>query len=594
MLRGYRWQFFAFVMSAILFAAALSTRLADTSPDTTQPDTARESTASTATPTVIATDAPLVTTPLPPETLSNTETATFTEGVIGQMQRLNPLLAGFNPVDKDITSLIFEGLTALNQYGEPIPALAASWVISSDGLEYVVRLREDVLWQDGIPFTAEDVAFTMALLRAPDFPGPAAVGAFWRTVETEQLDTFLIRFRLTQPLGSFLDKLRIGILPAHALTGTIASQLASHPFNLSPIGTGPYQLEALRSDGLQVRQVDLRVAPAYRQRPEGQTGYGIDRMRFQLFDTLDDALTALAAGDIDGLAGRSRQERPLLLSAARTANYQTHTTLEPTLGVIIFNWHKDDLRLFREQRVRLALASGINRASVIERWLSNRAIEANSPLLPGSWAYDANINWPPYDPAAARYLLETANLRLNAESDEAEAPEEPSPYLFQFDILTPDDPALVNLVNEFAAQWGQLNIGVTVTPVSGESYRTRLAGGDFDAALVELSLAESADPDVYAFWHIGQYPDGLNYGGVDDRFIAEVLERARRDSSGINRIIHYRDFQRIFAERAIALPIYYPLFTYITADDVDGVQIGFVGAPSDRFLTLRDWSRRAS
>src|SRR5690606_13016599 len=169
-----------------------------------------------------------------------------------------------NTAESDITALIFEGLTRMNAYGEPEPNLAQSWVISSDGLEYIVTLRSDVLWQDGVPFTAADVDFTMSILRAPDFPGDPQLGTFWRTVEAEVLGDHLVRFRLTQPLGSFLDKLRIGILPAHALLGTSAAQLVGHPFNLSPIGTGPYQLEALRTNsGDRIAQIDLRAAPVY-------------------------------------------------------------------------------------------------------------------------------------------------------------------------------------------------------------------------------------------------------------------------------------------------------------------------------------------
>src|SRR5690606_19162359 len=257
MLRGFRWQLIALIAAAALFVASLTGRpdiLTDSAPDEVVPPTA---TAAEPTPAPIDTPAPGVL--IQPEPISG-ESATFREGLIGSVQRLNPLLA--NSTETDITGLIFEGLTRINQYGEPEPLLAQSWVISTDGLEYVVTLRDDVLWQDGLPFTAADVDFTMSLLRAPDFPGPPDVGAFWRTVETEILGDYLVRFRLTQPLGSFLEKLRIGLLPAHALLGTPAAQLARHPFNLSPIGTGPYQLEALRTEtGGSIRQVDLRAAP---------------------------------------------------------------------------------------------------------------------------------------------------------------------------------------------------------------------------------------------------------------------------------------------------------------------------------------------
>ena len=596
MLRGFRWQLIAFIAAVVLFVVALANRATPpVVPSQTAVPAATASPEPTTAPPPTANPGTLIQ-PEPPQG----QISTFTEGLVGAVQHLNPLLA--DAPERSITTLIFEGLTRINAYGEPEPALAESWVLSSDGLEYVVTLRDDVLWQDGVPFTAADVDFTMALLRAPDFPGSAEVNAFWQTVETEVLGDHLVRFRLTQPLGSFLDKLQIGLLPAHALAGTPAGQLAAHPFNLSPIGTGPYQLEGIRTDGSTIQQVDLRAAPVYRQRPEGQTGYAIDRIRFQVYSTFEDALASLGSGELDGLAAQSHAERGALLATADPRSFNTHTSLEPALGVLIFNWQRDETRFFREQRVRLALETGIDRASVIERHLLNRAVRADSPLWPGSWAYTADLQWPPHDLITARFLLETAHLQVNvateaeetseAEGEEAEATAEPtaSPYLLSFSILAPDDDRLVAMLQELAVQWSQLNVNVTIESEEPEAYQARLESGDFDAALVEFSLGSSADPDVYAFWHQGQYPDGLNFGGLDDPTISELLERARRDPSGINRAEIYDEFQRDFVERAIAIPMYYPLFTYVTTANVEGVQFGFVGSPVDRFQTLQQWS----
>jgi peptide/nickel transport system substrate-binding protein len=584
MVRELRWQLLALLGAAALFTVTLVSRPANDSGP-----------ALATTPVAVAAQTALTPTQTPgavvqPEA-ANGELASFREGLVGSVQRLNPLLAEENPAERDITTLIFEGLTRTNQYGEPVPLLAKSWVIAANRLEYIVTLREDVLWQDGIPFSADDVAFTMSLLRDADFPGSDELGTFWRTVETEQLGPHLVRFRLTQPLGSFLDKLQIGILPEHALRGTPASALLTHPFNLSPIGTGPYQLEALRSaDSQSINQVDLRVAPVYRQRPEGQTGYTIDRLSFVLLPTIEAALVELRQQRIDGLATRNRYERQSLLLTADPNVYDTHTALDNTLGVLIFNWQRPETRFFREQRVRLALETGMDRTSVLERWLLNSAVQANSPLWPGSWAYVADLRWPPSDINGARFLLETANRRLERNED-AESEATPSPYMLSFDILTRDDASLVNMLHEVAAQWSQIGVNAQVEPEDETAYQRRLAAGDFDMALVELSLGTSADPDVYTFWHQGQYPDGLNYGGVDDTRISEILERARRDPSGINRAILYADFQQTFVDRAIAIPMYYPLFTYATASDVSGVQLAFIGQPADRFRTLADWQR---
>ena len=145
----------------------------------------------------------------------------------------------------------------------------------------------------------------------------------------------------------------------------------------------------------------------------------------------------------------------------------------------------------------------------------------------------------------------------------------------------------VRVAEEIATQWSQLNSTVTVDVAALDRYQQRLESNDFDVALVELVLG--VDPDVYAYWHEGQYPDGQNYGGVNDRRISELLERGRTDASGINRAIYYRDFQHEFVDRAIALPLYYPLYSYAVASHISGVQLGLMSHPTDRFRTIQSW-----
>jgi peptide/nickel transport system substrate-binding protein len=590
MFRGFRWQLLALLLATGIFVASLVVRLQPSALPSTPLPASATATATTS-PAAEPTTAPVILPTLQP----GTRQVAFREAVVGSISRLNPLFADLNPVDRDISALIFEGLVRTNQYGEPIPLLASDWVISSDGLEYVFTLREDVLWQDGVPFSALDVGYTMSILRDPLFPGSPELRAFWRTVETEVLGTHIVRFRLTQPLGTFLDELQIGILPEHALRGTSAQQLASHPFNLTPIGTGAYQLESLTNPASPLGgQVTLRRAPVYRSRQQAQTEYAIDRITMVLYPSFEESLAALNSGAVDALAASSADERTQLVQLSlMNPNIAIYSQIENTLGALIFNWMREDAPFLREQRVRVALQSGLDRNSIIERNLVDTAIAANSPLMPGSWAYQDNLPWAAYNPQAARDQLATASARLAAatpESETAEGTDDGS--FFTMSILTPDTPALVQICNEIAAQWAQIGVRVTVDAVSIERYRSRLEAGDFVIAFVEYSLGSSADPDVYTFWHQGQIPpDGLNYGGADDGRISELLERARRDASGINRIEIYRQFQQEFAERVIAIPLYYPLFTYAVSSAYSGVQLGFMGGESDRFRTIGEWSR---
>ncbi|MFZ8390696.1 hypothetical protein ACO1L1_14190, partial [Staphylococcus aureus] len=88
------------------------------------------------------------------------------------------------------------------------------------------------------------------------------------------------RFKLAQPLAAFLDYLRIGILPEHVLRNVAPANLSGQPFNLAPIGTGPYQFDALIGNGNQPTGIRLRFAATYSQRPEGKDGYALRQIVF--------------------------------------------------------------------------------------------------------------------------------------------------------------------------------------------------------------------------------------------------------------------------------------------------------------------------
>jgi peptide/nickel transport system substrate-binding protein len=601
-MQGFRWQLIALLLAVGVFTAAFITRISTAPPTPTATPDAPAPISDTATPQPTPTPITITATPaavtdgsrdVSRRAIETDGVPTFTEALPGRVTRLNPLLT--TPAEADITALIYEGLTRINRFSEPVPALALDWVVSRDGRQYVFTLREGVLWHDGNPFTARDVVYTFSLLADPEFPGESSLANFWQTVEVQAISDTLVRFRLAQPLSRFPSLLTIGILPEHALRGTSASQLANHPFNLTPIGTGPYQLESLRSDDAQrIAGVDLRAAPVYRQRADFPGGYTIERMRFRITPDFEQALALLENGLVDGLAARHMSQRPALVNVSNTAT-RRYTSIAPSVGILIYNWDEgEERRFFREARVRNALQQCVNRVTPVESRLADRAVVATSPLLPNSWGYADALAWPAPNTEAGQQLLETANIQLDdqdtddaAITDLSTTQASQSAVVNRFTLLTRDDPALRGIAEEIATQWAGCGLDVTVEAVDGDTLQRRVAAGEFDAAMVELPL--SADPDVYVYWHVGQHPDGKNYGGVADDRISEMLERARHDSNGINRAQLYRQFQQLFVQRAIALPLYYPLFTYAVDDRVQGVQLGFISQPADRFRTINQW-----
>ncbi len=570
MLRGFRWQLLALLLSMVVLLAGALFRLSRLE------DIARDSSPTPARATVAA--------PSPLPTIAGATVAQaspsapawiYREALTGAVARLNPLLAHLNPVDHDISSLIFEGLFASNDYGEIVPRLAEELVISADGREYVVRLRDDIRWHDGIAFDADDVVYTMALLADPDYEPYSAASEFWQTVETQKLDAGLLRFRLAQPFSSFPYLLTIGMLPAHALEGTRVKALAAHPFNLSPIGTGPYQLASLRAnDAGLIDAVELALSPVYRARPEGQNGYAFSALRFELVEDAAAAILAFRSGRVDGLANIGSRGALLALPDSRI-----YSQAQSSLATLIFNWADSP---FAERRLRQALSLGLDMPTLIEAHFSGDAIFADSPYPPGSSVYRGQAFWTTQDLSQAETLL--ASTRRGAE--EAEEADSPDPNL-SLSLLVGEGQAARALAGDIAQAWRSLGIDVALELAGILELDERLRSGRFEAAIVEQRIG--GDFDLFPFWHPAQASAGQNYGQASSLEIAELLELARVEVYSARRHSMRLQFQEEFANQALAIPLYAPLFTVVQRDTIQGLRLGHLGSSADRFRNIRDW-----
>lgn len=586
MFRGFRWQLIALILALLLFfSGALfrlsrqssGAKLASPTPAALAAKTSTVSTISDTPPNPSSDLTPQATTQAP-----DVSAPAYREGLVGSLRRLNPLFAHLNPVDRDISSLIFEGLFGTNEYGEIVPRLAERLVISSDGIEYVVKLREDIRWHNGLPFNADDVIYTMSLLSDPAYAGISPVGEFWGTVETQRLDDYLVRFRLAQPLSSFTHLLTIGILPEHALRGTAAAALAQHPFNLSPIGTGPYQLSGLRlGSENSVASVELALAPVFLERGEAQGRYHLTGLSFHLFPSGQAAIAAYASGQLSALADLATRAELLALP-----NSRVYTQTDSSVTMILFNWKES---IFAERRLRQALSLSLDLPALVRKNLGTAVAYADSPYAPGSSVYRPNPFWLAHNLDQALALLDAARI-LPAEpgetDPESDASDADAPAM-RFSLLIDDSNPQRQLADDFAAQWGRLGFQVQAEAVSADALANRLTTGRFDSAIATLRIG--GDFDLYRYWHPAQLDNGRNYGAVSNHEIAELIELARREIYSGRRALLQQKTQETFADEAIAIPLYYPLFTFIVHAEFEGIRLGYLTSPADRFRGIGDW-----
>jgi peptide/nickel transport system substrate-binding protein len=181
-------------------------------------------------------------------TLEPKQGGTLRLGAIGQPSYVNPVLAQSNDYDKDLIELIYDGLYSIDGQGQLITDLAEKTETSEDGRTYIIFLKDNVFWHDGMPFTADDVIFTIETIQDPSIRSPLRLN--WGGVVVEKLGTHVIRFNLKNPYKPFLQNLTLKIIPKHIWENIESRNFLSTPYNLKPIGTGPYLFDSLEKNKL--------------------------------------------------------------------------------------------------------------------------------------------------------------------------------------------------------------------------------------------------------------------------------------------------------------------------------------------------------
>jgi len=496
-----------------------------------------------------------------------------------------------NQADRDIDRLLYTGLVRFNEQGVPQPDLAENWAITADGLTYTVTLRAGAKWHDGVAVTSDDVIYTFSKLQDADYPGPTDLHDMWVQITLTRLDDRTVQFKLPEAFAPFLDYLSLGLLPDHLLRGVSAGDLVDHPINLQPIGTGPFRFTNLEIDNGAIKRVSLAAFDDY----YGQPAY-LERVDLLFFATQSEALQAYQSGEVQGIAAPSGATLQTLLDDPEMNIYSARL---PSAGVVFLNTAHPEKTFLGDKSVRQALLLAINRQSIIDRFLGGQAIVATGPVLPGTWAYAQALTPLAYDPERAASLLDAAGWKVPVGAVEG-SPEyirssEDLPLAFT--LVHADDETHTAIAQALREYWGRIGVVATLKAVPAEALLTDyLEPREFEAVLTDLDLTRYPDPDPYPFWHDSQAEAGQNYSGFSDRNTSIWLEQARTTPDLTTRSELYRSFQYRFQDQMPSLFLYHPVYTTAVSAQMQGVTLGPMVDPSDRFGGISGWyvlARRA-
>ncbi len=504
----------------------------------------------------------------------------YTEALVGSLQRLNPLIDSRNSADRDLDRLIYSGLIRFDSRGIAEGDVAKTWGISEDGTIYNFEIRDDVLWHDGVALTTDDIIFTVNMISRGGDLIPADLSEFWASIKVIKLDETHMQFVLPEAFAPFLDYLTFGILPEHIYGNMTYDEIVASTYNLQPIGSGPYKFRELSLDGNNITGITLEVNQNY----YGTVPY-IEEIVFRYYADDQSAYQAYVDGYVQGI---SEVSNDILQQVLENENLSLYSARLPQISLVLLNLDDDSVSFFQEVKVRKALLFGINRQQLINEVFNGQAIQADGVIFPGTWAYLDGAPTFSYDPDQARDLLKQAGYVVTGETDPVRAN---NGVELKFVLSYPDDELHAKLAQMIQIDWKALDVVVTLEPVPADQFvADKLESRGYQAALVDINLSNSPDPDPYPFWDQAQIAGGQNYSQWNDRTVSDTLEQARVATDLAERTRLYHNFQYLFADQLPSLPLYYPVYNYAVDNQVNGISIGPLFSTSDRFSNITSWN----
>jgi peptide/nickel transport system substrate-binding protein len=492
----------------------------------------------------------------------------YVEGVVGKVRIINPILPD-TAASNDVSRLIFSGLTRYNAQRQLEPDLATSWTVSPDGKTYTFKLRDGVTWQDGVPFTSQDVAFTLTAIQNPDSRSPLATS--WQGVQVNIIDDHTVAFVLPNAYPPFLTATTVGILPRHLLETVEPSNLRTNDFNQHPVGTGPFKINNFTSGQ---REVNLLANDRY------YAGKPLlDEFAFETYDQPNQVVEAYAKHQVNAIG---RVNPAQMASASHLKDLKLYEMVLPEETNVFF---KTSAGLLADKTLRAALVQGIDRSAIINSTLGGLAAPVTGPLLPGQPGYSAKFRQPGYDAKAAAAALDAAGWVRGTDGYRAKEGQR-----LKFRLVTLDGGSYPQVAENLRQQWKQLGAEIEVNTVDltmlQQSY---IRPRNYDMLLFGINIGP--DPDVYSYWHSSQATDpGENLSQYNSPAADKALESGRINSDSDVRMGKYYAFQKAWTADNPALALYNPYYYYATTVDAAGISAKLLADPTNRFYRVERWT----
>ncbi len=513
-----------------------------------------------------------------------TQGGMVTEGLIGNPKWINPVLAPLNPVDTDLSALIFSGLFRASGLVTESD-LAQSYQLLEQGKVLEVRVREDARFHDGQPVTADDVVFTVNdAIKNPLWRSPLARS--FSSIEAIRIDDFTVQFKHTGDaltINQWRDLLTVGILPAHRWTDANEGSPQLAEANSKPIGSGPYQFETFTRDakGL-ILAYTFKAFPGY----YGDRPY-LEQRVFRFYADRHTAEQALESNQIEALAFLPWSSEEKLRITDGSA-----TKIElPQVATVFLNTEDT---ILKQLPVRRALLLSIDRGELVESLGHGTPLQSTFPFLE-SYATSSQLT----NIEAARTLLDES--RWLVEPGTGVRYLQPAPVTIRgrvttstsfttstplaISLIVPDQGDLIAVADGIKRRWSLLGIQVTIETLErAEILRRSLTERTHQAVL--YNIMAPSDIDLLPFWSA----DGsLNLSQWSQPAVTNNLVSASQASSTDALVAARQRVADSMSAQVPAIFLFRPSYAYITPSTLKGAADIQIAEPSARLSSTLRW-----
>lgn len=360
---------------------------------------------------------------------------------------------------------IFDSLLLKDEFSQVMPGLAESWE-AIDDTTWEFRLRQDVVFHDGSPFTADDVLFTLE--RAPNIPdSPNSFAQFTKMIESaEAVDSHTLRITTLGPAPLLPNDIaNIWIISRQHGEGAV---MEDYNLGHAMIGTGPYQFVSWEPGDNVV----------YARNPDYWGGAEPwETVTFRLIPSGPARVAALLAGDVDMIQDVPTIDVDMLANddrfviAGDASDRSVFIVLDVDTGptnpemLATHDGAVFDTNPLSDLRVRQALSLALDRTVLIERVMAGQAVPTGQFVPERFFGHAPDIEPDPFDLARARELMAEAGV----------------PDGFRLTIATSNDRIInaVRLVQAIGQYWSQLGIDVDIEAMPHSVFSPRRNRSEF-------------------------------------------------------------------------------------------------------------------